>query len=155
MIVRAHLKFKREPVLKAEYKAQLRQADGSEVQALFRCFDDSMVNLDQQCRLVLKFEREELTATANDFFAALDKVRQQLEPRGIVPLVNGANRTNYPSGMARDMGMGFSVYRLRLGKQMGDMADLVKTFEANAVDQVSTVKEQREFFEQWLRSFPE
>lgn len=146
---------KKEPILVAEYNAQVRRADGSEVEAIFTCFDDSMVNFDQPCRLILGFEGEELTAMADDFFAALDKIRQKLEAEGMVPLVNGASRTSYPSGMARDMGQGLSVYRLRLGKPVGDLADLVDTFEADAIDQISTVKDQREFFEAWLRSFPE
>ncbi len=147
------MKLKREPVLRAEYRAQLRQADGSQIEALFYCFDDSMANLDEPCRLVVKFNGEELKGTDRDFFAALDKVRLQLEARGILPLVNGANKTSYPSSMARDMGSGLSVYRLQLGKPMGDLEDLVQTFEANIIDQVSSVVDQRSFVEQWHKSF--
>ncbi len=147
-------RFKREPVLQAEYEVQLREANGSLIKALFCCFDDSLVTRPyEDCRLGLKFREEELTASAGDFFAALDQIRLQLEPRGIIPLVNGVSRTNYPSGMARDMGRGLSLYRLQLGKPWGDMADLVRTFESNAIDQISTVQEQKEFFEKWEQSF--
>jgi hypothetical protein len=114
-----------------------------------------MVNINEPCRLIIKFNGEELEATAGDFFEALCKARLKLEGRGILPLVNGANKSNYPSGMARDMGAGLSVYRLQLGKPWGDLKDLVQTFEANVIDQISTVADQRAFFEQWRRSFPE
>ncbi len=143
--------MKRESRLTASYQSALRQKDGTSVDARFECFDDSMVNFDKHCRLVLTFESEELISTASDFFAALDGVRQQLEPRGLIPVVNGAGRSNYPSGMARDMGMGLAVYRLRVGVKPS-MTDLVQTFEADAVGELSTVSEQKEFYRAWLEN---
>ena len=146
--------MQRATVLTAEYRTSLRLPDGTKTAALFQCFDDSMVDFDKPCRLVLTYEAKELTFAASDFFAALDGVRQQLEPSGITPIINGTNRSCYPSGMARDMGMGLSVYCLRLGVG-STMADLVKTFEDDAVSQPATVKEQQEFHRLWLESFPE
>ena len=144
--------MRRESELRAEYEVKLRVADGSIIDAKFRCFDDSMVHFDAPCRLVLTFQSEEMLATSTDFFGALDKVRFQLEPRNIFPLVNGVGLGRYPSGMARDMGSGLSVYRLRLGER-AMTEDLIRTFEDDDLVESATVKDQRAFYERWLESF--
>lgn len=143
--------MKRQSVLKKEYKSMLVCSDGSEVDAFFQCFDDSMVDLDNPCRLLLSFQDKKFVSAAGDFFAALDKMRLQLEPLGITPVVNGAEKTCYPSGMSRDMGMGLSVYRLCLGVK-ATMKDLVKTFDNDAVKELASVTEQQAFHQLWRKS---
>lgn len=142
----------RESKLRAVYDVKLRDGEGSLSAAKFSCFDDSLVNFDAPCRLVLTYQAGELLASSTDFFAALDEIRMQLEPRHIFPLVNGVGLGRYPSGMARDMGSGLSVYRFRLGERT-TTNDLVRTFEDNDLVEPATVKDQRAFFDRWLDSF--
>lgn len=142
--------LRRESILQAEYKARLRKPHGATVEAVFHCFDDSTVDFDHPCRLALRFENQEIQAAAGDFFAALDKVRLALEPAGIFPLVNGVGKNRYPSGMARDMGSGLKVYRLRMGVH-SRLEDLVETFEDDDLTEPCTVAEQAQFYEEWLK----
>ena len=143
--------MRRESELRAEYDVKLRDAEGAIIEAKFRCFDDSMVNFDAPCRLVLTYQAEEFLATSTDFFAALDEIRIQLELRHIFPLVNGVGLARYPSGMARDMGSGLSIYRLRLGER-ATTDDLLRTFETGDLVEPATVKDQRAFYDRWLES---
>jgi hypothetical protein len=140
----------RESKLQAEYKARLRKSDGSTVEAMFQCIDDSTVDFDHPCRLVLRFENQEIQAAAGDYFAALDKVRLALEITGMVPLVNGVGQYRYPSGMARDMGSGLKVYRLRPGAH-SRIEDLVETFGDDDLTEPCTVAEQTRSYEEWLK----
>src|SRR5215831_6769220 len=60
-----------------------------------------------------------IEASGRDLFAALQQLRLQLEPLGWIPLCNGARVDCYPSGMARDMGGGASVYVLSAERSPG------------------------------------
>jgi hypothetical protein len=143
----------RAPVLKVEYNVQLRISDGETIGAIFQCFDDSLVQPpDKSCRLILRYgDNKSKEAAAGDFFAALDLIRYQLDEEMIVPLVNGVSRNCYPSGMARDMGSGLSVYRLTMGKQAA-REDLVKTFEVSGEIEPVGILAQKEYYQDWLGS---
>lgn len=78
--------------------------------------------------MVLTYQVEESLATSTDFFAALDEI-----------------------GMARDMGSGLSIYRLRLGER-ATTDDLRRMFEANDIVEPATIKDQRAFYDRWLES---
>lgn len=89
------------------------------------------------------------TATGPDMFETLVRLRPQLEPDGVMVALQGARRDTYPSGMARDMGGGRSVYVLRPGHS-ASRSDLVDTLADAPIDQLATVDEQRVFWEAWL-----
>lgn len=89
-----------------------------------------------------------LHAAGPDAFDALAGVREQLEPSGWRLAVQGARRDTYPSGMARDMGGGFSVYVLRIGQPPG-REDLVRTFDEADPALLATVAEQEEHWRRW------
>ena len=80
---------------------------------------------------------------AADFFACLCEFRREIEPRGWRVACNGARRDAWPSGMARDMGSGLKVYRLRR-KPLGP-ADLLETFGPAPADECVALTEQVEF----------
>jgi hypothetical protein len=82
-------------------------------------------------------------------FEALVRLRRQLEPDGLMVMVQGARRYTYPSGMVRDMGGGMQVYVIRPGLP-ARLEDLVETLDDAPPDQVATVDEQRAIFEAWL-----
>jgi hypothetical protein len=88
------------------------------------------------------------TATGPDMFEALVRLRRQLEPDGLMIAVQGARRDTYPSGMARDMGGGMSVYVMRAG-QRARREDLVKTLEDAPTELLGTVGEQQAFAQSW------
>ena len=88
------------------------------------------------------------TATGPDMFETLVRLRRQLEPDGLTVAVQGARRDTYPSGMARDMGGGMTVYILRPGRR-GSRDDLVNTLDDAPPDQLATVDEQRAFADAW------
>ncbi|MEM7225435.1 MAG: hypothetical protein AAF495_20835 [Pseudomonadota bacterium] len=88
---------------------------------------------------------------ANDVFECLIKLRRLIEPMGWRVLCNGARKDAYPSGMARDMGGGFGLYVLVLGRH-ALTKHLISTFDPCAAHQVGTIEEQKAFFRRWVRS---
>lgn len=100
-------------------------------------------------RIELFLRRDLYTATASDMFEALVRLRQQLEPHGWMIAVQGARRDAYPSGMARDMGGGMKIYVMCPGRA-ASMDDLVETLADAPVEQLSTVADQRAYWEAWL-----
>ena len=86
-----------------------------------------------------------------DLFAALQQLRKTMEPLGWFPLCNGARVDCYPSGMARDMGGGNSVYMLSARPSLlRRRLPLVGTFDPAPKESVSSVAEQDAYYERWL-----
>lgn len=104
-------------------------------------------------RLSIETPELELTLEADgpDLFAALQQLRRSLEPLGWLPLCNGARVDCYPSGMAREMGGGTSVYMLSAKRRFGRRLPLVGTFEPAPKEAVGTVDDQDAYFELWLQ----
>ena len=94
------------------------------------------------------------TANAGDFFESFCLIRERdLEPRGILLLCNGARRDVYPLGMSRSMSGARTASVLKMGQPTG--ADgLVIIFAPAPAELITTVREQREYFKQWLESLP-
>jgi hypothetical protein len=93
-----------------------------------------------------------LRADGPDLFAALQQLRKSLEPLGWFPLCNGARVDCYPSGMARDMGGGASVYVLKARRRLGRRLPLVGTFEPAPKEAVGSVDDQDAYFKRWLET---
>lgn len=96
-------------------------------------------------------EREPRRFEGADWFECLAAVRLYLERENRRVLCNGARRDVFPSGMARQMSGGRLAYRLTLGIQPR-REDIVDVFAPCAAEEVATVKQQREFHEQWATS---
>lgn len=80
------------------------------------------------------------------FFEALCRVREDLEATfGLRPDCYGASRDVYPSGMARDMGLGLKAYKSVIGRKMD--ANLVNIFETGTDVEPASVADQRAFAE--------
>jgi hypothetical protein len=101
--------------------------------------------------LTLQYPGGEITSEASDYFEAMCQVRNQLEVDGWRPVCYGSSRNVYPSGMCRGMGLGLKAYRLQLGRS-AVKADLVKIFDTGLDVEPSSVDEQRQFWNDWLRS---
>ncbi|TBN56584.1 hypothetical protein EYE40_03760 [Glaciihabitans arcticus] len=100
-------------------------------------------------RVTVTIGRDSWTSDGPDAFAALDGVREQLEPLGISLLVEGARVGSYPSGMQRDQGSGLVVYRMEPGAKP-TQRDVRDTFGAVGRDEVGSIAEQVRFFRDWL-----
>jgi hypothetical protein len=93
------------------------------------------------------------SAVGIDLFEAFMTAREELEAEGFIPLVAGAERQCYPSGMARNMGEGDQVYRLTNGKTPV-LENLVFIFEPSNAEAVATVAEQAKAFAIWADGVP-
>jgi hypothetical protein len=88
---------------------------------------------------------------ADDVFGALIKLRLLLEGSGRLLLCGAARKDAYPSRMLLEMGGGRKSYLLHQGKQAAK-GDLIDVFEPASYEQVGTVAEQCQGYEEWLRS---
>jgi hypothetical protein len=89
----------------------------------------------------------EFAAEAHNYFDALIRLRDELEPLGIKLLCFGARRDAWASGMQRDMGAGLKAYLL----SSPDRTKLVQQsiFDYAPPETIGTTREQREFAEDW------
>jgi hypothetical protein len=101
------------------------------------------------CKLTCAYRGKRIEAEASDFFKALCMVRQQLDPEGLIPFCYGASLNVYPSGMARDMGLGLKAYRLTKGEP-AKRADLVEIFDTGTDVVPASVEAQETFWREWL-----
>jgi len=67
------------------------------------------------------------------------------------PTCYGASLNVDPSGMGRDMGAGLMAYRTAIGKAP-ESAELVHIFDEGPDVIPSTVAQQKEHWQEWLRS---
>lgn len=86
---------------------------------------------------------------SSDYFHALQLLRRQVEPDARIGC-NGARLNAWASGMQRDMGLARSVYLVAMGDS--GRPPQVPVFGPAPLSDVSTVAEQDEFIEQWIRS---
>lgn len=91
-----------------------------------------------------KFEAESL-------FGALTSLREMLEGRDIRLLCNGSRKDVVVSGMSRQMGGGRKGYVVRVGVTVRRQ-DVVDIFDYANPSDVATVREQREFYNEWVSS---
>ncbi len=87
--------------------------------------------------------------TGSDAFHTLELFRNSIEPKGWKVLCNGSRKDSYPSGMCRDMGRGFKVY-IHDKNDITSCPQLVETFEFAESLHVGTVKEQYDYWKEWL-----
>jgi len=106
---------------------------------------------DERCHLTFAYRGRAIEAEASDFFEALCQITLRLENDGLIPFCYGASLNVYPSGMARDMGAGLKAYKLTVGKH-ARMQDLVEIFAEGPDVIPASVKLQREFYEDWIKT---
>jgi hypothetical protein len=101
------------------------------------------------CNVSISYHAQASHSSATDFFEALAQARRPFECKGYRLLCYGASRDIWPSGMARDMGLGLRAYKLSLG-QPGQGG--YEIFEAGPDVVASTVEEQAAFAREWWES---
>jgi len=105
----------------------------------------------EKVKLILKFAGRQLHRTDTDLFHALVFIRQELEKDNLLLNCYGASKHVYPSAMAINMGAGEMAYKLTLGKK-AKTEDLVSIFDVGADIVPATVNQQKDFYNDWLRS---
>lgn len=88
----------------------------------------------------------------DDFFECLNEMRNIFESRGLLVACNGSRYDVYPSQMARQMSNGLKAYVITMGRK-ASRDDIVNIFdETEELEKIGSVKRQREFFDEWIRS---
>jgi hypothetical protein len=108
-------------------------------------------DVDNRCLLTCRYRGKTISSEAADFFDALISIRRQLQRDGLIPYCYGASLNVFPSGMARDMGLGLKAYKLALGKH-SNRSDLVGIFDEGADVVPTDVDAQEQFYRDWLES---
>jgi len=101
------------------------------------------------CHIAFDYRGRSLDAKASDYFEAFCQIRLRLEEDGLIPFCYGASLNVYPSGTARDMGLGLKAYKLTIGKH-ARMQDLVEIFTAGEDVIPAFVSTQQEFYRTWI-----
>lgn len=102
--------------------------------------------------LLFSYHLGEKCIQSDNYFSALQRIRQALEEEGITILCNGSSTNVYPSGMMLDMGNGEKAYRMREGFH-ATLNDVVNIFEFDEKEFVKgTVQDQEEYFNTWRSS---
>ncbi|HYS82505.1 MAG TPA: hypothetical protein VEM76_17480 [Anaeromyxobacteraceae bacterium] len=127
----------------------IKRSDGSRAPCLLRLPDRQPHS--ERCEIEAIMGQTSWTRADTDYFAALALVRRDLEAHGWLLSCYGASRNIYPSGMARDMGLGLKANKLHLG-QRGRREDLVDIFTTGPDVEPASVDEQEAFHKEWLAS---
>jgi hypothetical protein len=96
------------------------------------------------CRVTLRWSGGEVVGQARDYFTAFCRIREQLEPSGVLPHCYAASRKVILRGIDQDLGAGLMVYRAEIGQNLDD-SDRVDIFASGPDVQPATVEEQRAF----------
>jgi hypothetical protein len=103
-------------------------------------------------KLLFNYHLGQECSESDNYFSALQGIRQALEEEGITILCNGSSTNVYPSGMMLDMGNGEKAYRMREGFH-ATLNDIVNIFEFDEKEFVrGTVQDQEEYFNTWRSS---
>ena len=124
---------------------------GERVPGEFRAWEQSPED-PEKALVVLRLPGRVYQASEETYFAALNLIRQQLEPEGIIPDCYGCSRNVYPSPMSLSMGYGEKAVRMRMG-QPARREDQVSIFKTGPDTKPVTVAEQERFYREWLESF--
>lgn len=110
---------------------------------------------DRECqRLILRHERfGEHAFEGGSLIQCLARMRELLEPQGVLVLCNGARRDAYSNSLSRNMGGGRKVFPVRPGEPFR-YDDFLWTLGEAPLESVATLAEQARFLEEWRRSLP-
>lgn len=102
----------------------------------------------------LRFKSKEISdyeTNGIDIFECVNHLRDFLSTKACLLLCCGARRDCYPSGMSRQMSKGTVLYRLR-DSCHPTKDDIVHIFDYADPDIIASVKEQRSYYESWIKS---
>ena len=110
-----------------------------------------LLEIEDEINLKIEIERTIYFSKSDNIFDSVVELRKKLELNNIYLLCNASAINVYPSGMQKEFG-GTKAYKLQMGKQ-AVLADVVDIFDYDSELKIGSVKEQEEFYENWLESF--
>ncbi|WP_232052835.1 hypothetical protein [Leptotrichia wadei] len=106
--------------------------------------------IEDEINLKIEIERAIYFSKSDNIFDSVVELRKKLELKNIYLLCNASVINVYPSGMQKEFG-GTKAYKLQMGKQ-ATLTDVVDIFDYDNELKISSVKEQEEFYENWIES---
>ena len=107
--------------------------------------------IEDEINLKIEIERTIYFSKSGNIFDSIVELRKKLELKNIYLLCNASVINVYPSGMQKEFG-GTKAYKLQMGKQ-ATLNDVVDIFDYDSELKIGSVKEQEEFYENWLDCF--
>ena len=106
--------------------------------------------IEDEINLKIEIERTIYFSKSDNIFDSVAELRKKLELNNIYLLCNASVINVYPSGMQKEFG-GTKSYKLQMGKQ-ATLSDVVDIFDYDSELKIGSVKEQEEFYENWIES---
>jgi len=106
---------------------------------------------DYPTKIVLSYKDKQISAENYDLLETLIDIRKKLNKENLDILVNGSRKNISSSPMLRDASSGAKTYLTRLGIQ-ARIGDIVSIFEPISQEYYSSLQEQEEFHEIWMKS---
>ena len=106
--------------------------------------------IEDEINLKIEIERTIYFSKSGNIFDSIVELRKKLELKNIYLLCNASVINVYPSGMQKEFG-GTKAYKLQMGKQ-AILIDVVDIFDYDSELKIGSVKEQEEFYENWIES---
>ena len=109
-----------------------------------------LLEIEDKINLKIEIENMGYFSKSDNIFDSVVELRKKLELNNIYLLCNASVINVYPSGMQKEFG-GTKAYKLQMGKQ-ATLTDVVDIFDYDNELKISSVKEQEEFYENWIES---
>ena len=106
--------------------------------------------IEDEINLKIEIERTIYFSKSGNIFDSIVELRKKLELNNIYLLCNVSAINVYPSGMQKEFG-GTKAYKLQMAKQ-ATLNDVVDIFDYDNGLKIGSVKEQEEFYENWIES---
>ena len=107
--------------------------------------------IEDEINLKIEIERAIYFSKSDNIFDSVVELRKKLELNNIYLLCNASVINVYPSTMQKEFG-GTKAYKLEMGKQAA-LSDVVDIFDYDNGLKIGSVKEQEEFYENWIAKF--
>ena len=109
-----------------------------------------LLEIEDEINLKIEIENMVYFSKSDNIFDSVVELRKKLELKNIYLLCNASVINVYPSGMQKEFG-GTKAYKLQMGKQ-ALLIDVVDIFDYDSELKIGTVKEQEEFYKNWIES---
>ena len=106
--------------------------------------------IEDEINLKIEIERTIYFSKSDNIFDSVVELRKKLELNNIYLLCNASVINVYPSGMQKEFG-GTKAYKLQMGKQ-ATLADVIDIFDYDNELKIGSVKEQEEFYGNWIKN---
>lgn len=109
-----------------------------------------LIEKEDEIYLKIIIDDKDYFSKKDNIFDAVVELRKKLEKKDIYLLCNASVINVYPSLMQKEFG-GTKAYKLQLGKK-ATLDDIVEIFDYDDKLKIGSVKEQEEFYENWIKS---